>query len=303
MTPDLEPLLARVPGWAGRVRATTPLDGGITNRNVLVEVGDDRFVLRINGPDTQLLEIRRADELVAARRAAELGLAPEVHAFLEPEQYLVTRFVTGTALRPGDLAAEPMVLAQAVFALRAFHLTAPLAGDFDAFTVPGRHLAAARSRGVAVPHEYELAAGFADRIAAAFAASPEPRVPCHNDLLPANFLRDGERLWLIDWEYAGNNDRYFDLGNLSVNHGFDGAIDEAVVTAYFGGVTPRRLARLALMKLMSDFREAMWGVVQQGISTLDVDYVDYARTHFDRMLANAARPGFAGLLADAAAPD
>lgn len=303
MGPDVDALLTRVPGWAGRARAVGFLDGGITNRNVLVEVEGERFVLRLNGKDTALLEIRRTDELTAARRAAELGLAPPVHAFLEPEQYLVTRFVDGRALTGPEVAA-PMVLAQVAFALRSFHRTPALAGDFDAFRVPSLHMAAAWSRGVAVPDAYDAAAGVSRRIAAAFAAFPDDPVPCHNDLLPANFLHgDEDRLWLLDWEYAGNNDRYFDLGNLAVNNEFDSETEAALVAAYFGTVTPRRLARLRLMKVMSDFREAMWGVVQQGISTLGVDYADYARVHFDRLLANAAAPGFSSLLDDAALPD
>jgi thiamine kinase-like enzyme len=129
------------------------------------------------------------------------------------------------------------------------------------------------------------------------------RRPCHNDLLAANFLGAGDRLVILDWEYAGMNDRYFDLGNLATNNELDEDAEIALVERYFGAVTPRRRARLALMKIMSDFREAMWAVVQQGISSLDVDYVDYARRNFDRLLANAAAPGYGRLLADAAEPD
>lgn len=303
MGPEVDELLRRVPGWTGRARAAGYLDGGITNRNVLVEVEGERFVLRLNGKDTDLLEIRRTDELAAASRAAELGLAPPVHAFLEPEQYLVTRFVEGRSLTGADLAA-PMVLAQVAFAVRAFHRTPPLAGDFDAFRVPGLHLAASRTRGVPVPAAYQAAAAVATRIEAAFSVHPDPPVPCHNDLLPANFLHGNDgRLWLLDWEYAGNNDRFFDLGNLAVNNELDPDTEAALVAAYFGAVTPRRLARLRLMKIMSDFREAMWGAVQQGISSLDIDYADYSRAHFERLLANAGSSGFAELLDDAALPD
>jgi thiamine kinase-like enzyme len=155
-------------------------------------------------------------------------------------------------------------------------------------------------RGVRIPATFERAAEFARDIEAAFAALPEPRVPCHNDLLHANFIADDHRMWLIDWEYAGMNDRYFDLGNLATNNEFDAAAEEALLELYFGSPTPHRAARLALMKVMSDFREAMWGVVQQAISTLDFDYVAYAATHFDRLMRHASRPQFRQALAAAA---
>ncbi|HEY5699032.1 MAG TPA: phosphotransferase, partial [Acidimicrobiales bacterium] len=137
-----------------------------------------------------------------------------------------------------------------------------------------------------------------------FGRDAEAPCPCHNDLLPANFLAlpDGG-LCLLDWEYAGMNDRYFDLGNFAVNNELDRAGDEALLFAYFGAVTPRRLGRLRVMKVVSDLREAMWGVVQAGVSSLDVDFMDYAEEHFERLLGNASVVGFDRLLDDAALPD
>ena len=129
-----------------------------------------------------------------------------------------------------------------------------------------------------------------------------PTVPCHNDLLPGNILFADDRVWLLDFEYAGMNDRCFDLANLSVNCGLDTAADEALLTYYFGDVTAGRWARLQLMKVMSEFREGMWAVVQQAISTLDTDFVTYA----DERLANcerlAASPEFERWLTEAANP-
>ena len=295
-----------MPGWEGRAHVVGALDGGITNRNLLVEVsgGDGtaaRFVLRLAGKDTELLEIRRSVEHEAATRAAALGIAPEVAAFLEPEGYLVTRFIEAQPLPPDDLA-RPEHLATIAAMLRSFHGSDPLTGDFDAFRVPRLHHDAALGRGVVIPDQFDVAADHAARIEAAFGASPEPRAACHNDLLNANFLIESatDRIWLLDWEYAGNNDRYFDLGNLSVNNGLDPDARDALLSSYFGAPSPRRSARLDLMMIMSDFREAMWAVVQQGISTLDFDYVGYAATHFERLSSAAGRPDFSTLL-DAAA--
>jgi thiamine kinase-like enzyme len=293
-------LLARIPGWAGRAVATGLLGGGITNRNVLVELGSERFVLRLAGPSTALLEIRRPDEAVAARRAAALGIGPEVMAFLEPEGCLVSRWIDATTLASDELRAPESIVVVARM-LRRVHAQPLLDGDFDAFRVPRLHRDAAAAQGVAVPDAFVRADALASRIEAAFGCSPDARVPAHNDLLAANFLRSADgHLWLIDWEYAGNNDRYFDLGNLAVNNSFGSAEELLLLRSYFGEVTPRRLARLQLMRMMSDFREAMWAVVQQGISTLDFDYAAYGGLHFDRLLAQAAEGDLERLLDDAA---
>ena len=302
-TTDVSEVVDRVPGWRGRAHAVGMLEGGITNRNVLVDVGGQRAVLRLSGKDTELLGIDRHTEWIAASRAAALGFGPKVIAYLEPERYLVTEFVAGQPLEAAQVRRID-ILGRIAAVLRSFHATSPLTHAFDAFRVPHEHRAAAEARGIATPRGFERAARIASQIEAAFAVAPDRRCPCHNDLLPANLLRGpDDRLWLLDWEYAGTNDRYFDLGNLAVNNELDDEAADALLEMYFGTVTPRRRARLALMTVMSDFREAMWAVVQRGISTLDFDYASYADKHFDRLLANAGGPALDRQLADAAVPE
>ena len=301
----LNGLIDRVPGWAGRARTVEPLDGGITNRNYRVTLDGESFVVRAPGENTELLGIDRAHEHEAARQAAALGIGPEVVAFVEPEGSLVTRFVVGAAAEPGALRAQPW-LGEVAALLRVAHGGPPIAAVFDWYRVPQDYAATARAHGVDVPPAYDRAMAVAGRVRAAFAVGPEAPCPCHNDLLAANFLvaAGDAGLRLVDWEYAGMNDRYFDLGNFAVNNELDADDEVALVEAYFGAVTARRLARLRLMKVISDLREAMWGVVQAGVSTLDVDFLDYAGKHFERLLGNASRPGFDALLDDAAAvPD
>ena len=124
------------------------------------------------------------------------------------------------------------------------------------------------------------------RIERALLDAPLALAPCHNDLLNANFIDDGERIRIVDWEYAGMGDLFFDLGNFSINHELTPEQDATFLCAYdrTDAPDPARLARLTLMRVVSDFREAMWGVLQQAISTLDVDFVEYADEHFDRLL-------------------
>jgi thiamine kinase-like enzyme len=269
--------------WPGQAATIEPLGGGITNRNFRVEVGNETFVLRIGGEDTQLLGIDRGSEHVASRVAAELGLAPEVVAFLEPEGYLVTRFVAGEVGR----VDVPQVGA----ALRRLHDGPAIPSRFDSFRVVEAYRAIAEKRGVAVPSRFGWASEIARRIEEH--RRDAPIVPCHNDLLNANFIGAAGRLWIVDWEYAGMGDPFFDLGNFAVNHELDADGEWSLLESYGSGDAEA----LTLMRFMSDFREAMWGVVQQGISTLEFDFVAYADEHFERLERTAADPRFRAALA------
>jgi thiamine kinase-like enzyme len=268
------------------------LSGGITNRNLRARLGGNDYVLRLCGKDTEVLSIDRETEVAATRAASAAGVAPEVVRWLPELQVLVTAFVPGRPMEASELR-DPATLAVVAAALRRIHDGPPLATTFPTFTLAREYAAVAAARGGEVPaDDHALALELSDRIGAALRDRPghEP-VPCHNDLLCANVLRDGERLALLDWEYAGMNDRFFDLGNLAVNNGLDEHDEEVLLEAYFGEpATPARIASLRLMRLMSDVREAMWGVVQEAISSLDFDYRGYAGEHFARLRAGAADP-------------
>jgi thiamine kinase-like enzyme len=299
---DLVRALQRVPEVAGRELTLAALSGGITNRNFLITLADapDRYVIRLAGNDTHLLVISREVEHAATVAAAGVGVGPEVTAFIRPEGYLVTRFIEGSPVSD-EAVRRPETLERVAASLRRIHDGPPIPGLFVPFRIVEAYRALAAARGVPIPAAYELAAAASRRIELACLMAPlEPR-PCHNDLLNANFIDDGTRIRIVDWEYAGMGDPYFDLGNFSINHELTTDQDAYLLGAYDGEVRPARLARLTLMRVVSDFREAMWGVLQQGISTLDVDFVAYAGEHFDRLLANASTPAFERALEDAVA--
>ncbi len=261
-----------------------PLGGGITNRNAIVTVASlapRRFVARLPGERTELLGIDRANEAEASRRAAELGIGPPVFGDLIGVGTLVTELVPGHHLDP-----QPFVerLGEVVPLITRFHESGPLAGAFPIHRVVEWHARDAALHGVKAPDAFAELRTLSLRIEAAFAAAPDAPVACHNDLLPGNVLFADDRTWLLDFEYAGMNDRFFDLANLSINCGLDDAADERLLALYFGEVSDRARARLRLMKVMSEFREGMWAVVQQAISTLDTDFVMYA----DERLASAS---------------
>jgi thiamine kinase-like enzyme len=293
--------LGRVPELAGRELTLTPLSGGITNRNFLVSPadGEERYVVRLAGNDTHLLGISREVEHAATVAAAGVGVGPEVVAFIRPEGYLLTRFIVGSPVSLEEVR-QPETLRRVADSIRRVHGGPAIPGLFVPLRIVEAYRALAAERGVRIPAAYDRAHEAGRRIEAALLAAPaEPR-PCHNDLLNANFIDDGERIRIVDWEYAGMGDPYFDLGNFSINHELPAAADEVLLEAYAGEVTAARRARLSLMRVVSDFREAMWGVLQQGISTLDVDFAAYANEHFERLLANASGQEFERALADAA---
>jgi thiamine kinase-like enzyme len=267
--------------WPGEPVEVEPLGGGITNHNFKVVVGGETLVLRIGGKDTELLGIDRGHEHEAALLAAELGIGPEVAGFADG--LLVTRFVEGEVGR-----ADPATVGGL---LGRLHGAEPVSSRFDSFRVVETYAATAAEHGVAVPGAYEQAHALATRIEARREGAP--LVTCHNDLLAANFIDDGERLWIVDWEYAGMGDPFFDLANFSVNNGLDEDGERALLEAYGS----QDMRALTLMRFMSDFREAMWGIVQQAISELDFDFVAYANEHFERLERTADEPRFQEALA------
>ena len=276
--------------WPGRGARVERLGGGLTNHNFKVSVGEEAFVVRVAGDDTDLLGIDRADEHGAALVAASIGVGPEVVGYVDGS--LVTRFVAGTPVPPDEISS-PATVARVAGLLRTIHEGPPVPGRFDSFRVVEAYLETVLARGQPAPERYADAKAHADEIESALGARPER--PCHNDLLNANFIADGDRLWIVDWEYAGMGDPFFDLANFAVNNGLDEDGDRALLDAY-GRPGEQSLARLTLMRFMSDFREAMWGAVQHAVSALDVDFAAYSGEHFERLEATAGSDRFRAAL-------
>ena len=285
----LEPSLGPLIGEPAR------LEGGITNRNFRVRLGDGEYVIRQPGKDTRLLGIDREAERVANELAAGLGIAPAGAAAFE--DCLVTRFLACSQVDSGEIADRVEEIARA---LRRFHnLPARLPASFSVPDLLAEYAAVVRRRGGALPAAYAELLAVAARIVAVLALARP--CPCHNDLLSGNIVRahDG-RMMIVDWEYAGMGDPRFDLGNLSINNDFDETDDERLLLAYYGEApSDGRRAALKLMRVLSDAREAAWGVVQAHISELDFDFEGYAREHAERLHAAAEQPPFEDWLAAA----
>jgi thiamine kinase-like enzyme len=270
-----------------------PLEGGITNRNYRVRFGGRDCIVRLPGKDTGLLGIDREAERAATAAAAALGIGPAVIGF-EPERgCLVTAFIEGRPVPPEELRTR---VAEVGAALRAIHAGPPLPATFSPLERTERYERTARERGGTIPAVYPEVRAAAGAIAAVLDGEP---VPCHNDLLTANFLDDGARLRILDWEYAGMGNRFFDLGNFAGHHDLGPDEEAALLAAYFGESTAARLAAVRLMRLMSAFWEGMWGVIQATCSELDFDFTGYAEKQLAKVRTSLADPGFPGWLEDA----
>lgn len=300
LDPALRAVVDSRPEWADAESVEAEyISGGITNRNYYLRVDGTPFFVRLAGEKTELLGIDRDNERHALEAAASVGIGPSVVDFLPKHGCLITEWIDGEPVPPEDVRQRD-VLERLVRSIAAYHGCSEIPGSFSPFRIVKEYQESAESRGVKVPQIYWELAERAREIEEAFQRASTPLRPCHNDLLAANFLMRGDRLMIVDYEYAGMGDIFFDLGNLSVNNEFDQEMDLALLELYFGSATPTRIARLKLMRLMSDFREAMWGVMQQAISTLDFDYVDYANRHFARCSKHAKDERYSEWLRDAA---
>ncbi|HQS18565.1 choline kinase family protein [Reyranella sp.] len=284
---DLERRIAGLACWRGPV-TMAPLLGGLTNLSYVVEDADEKFVVRI-GDDIPVHHVFRDRERAASIAAHAAGLSPEVvHA--EPG-ILVMRHVDGRTFTEADLRLNIQRLA---LLLQKCHrsVAEDFAGPPNFFWVfhvirdYGRTITGSESPfAVDVPRYLE-----ANRVLEA-AQVPMPIVFGHHDLLPGNVMDDGERLWLIDWEYGGFGTALFDLANLSANGAFGEAEDEALLGAYFEGKVPADLRRsFQAMKAASALREAMWAMVSDiHLQIAGADYKAHARDYLHRFEALMAR--------------
>lgn len=273
------------------------LEGGITNRNFRATLGGRDVVVRVPGKDTSELGIDRAAEAQAAQAAARLGLGPAVAAVIDDPRCIATEFVPGETMTADSLQGEREIVGVAKI-LRALHESGESIGtDFDPFEVIRDHAKRAVARGASLPPEYEGAELLAEEIRLKLTSPLHDPVFTHNDLLPANLIRSSDgALHLLDWDYAGMGNRFFDLANFAINAELSETHRDLLLSSYFGEVTEANRATLNLMRVMSDFREAMWGVLQGTLSDLDFDFGDYAARHFRRLIETSSEPAFSEAL-------
>jgi thiamine kinase-like enzyme len=297
---EADPLavLARVPSLAGAPRQVSVLSGGLTNQNYKVTTPDGVFVARVLSEGGELLGIDREHEYRNSVIAAEAGVGAPVIEFRPDDRVLVLGFIDGRTLTNDDVA-EPAMLPRIARACATLHQAARFAGDFDMFDVQAAYYATATAAGMTIPAGYDDLMPAFQAAGRALAVRAEGTVPCNNDLLAANFIDDGERIWLIDYEYSGNNDPCFELGNIAGECGLGTDALAALVTAYYGRPRRSRIARAQLFTLVSRYGWTLWGAIQHATSRLDFDFWSWGMERFEAAAAGFTSPEFNRLLSEA----
>jgi thiamine kinase-like enzyme len=296
----VDEIVGRVSLWRGREVSVSELSGGLTNSNYRVDVAGASYVLRIPGASTELLAVDRANERHNAEAAAATGVAPRVLEYLEDANVMVLEFIPGETMSADSLRSVEMARRMAS-SIKRLHSARRFHADFDMFRLTEFYLGVCRERDVRIPDGFAERLGQVGEIERAFDRNPMPSAPCHNDLLAENYIDDSSMLWIVDFEYSGNNDPCFELGDTAQECGFDKDQRATLCEAYFGKSTPSLLARIDLQAVIADVGWTLWAAIQAKISTIEYDFWGWAIERWTRAVTAFDDPGFGTLLQAAAA--
>jgi thiamine kinase-like enzyme len=278
-----EDAAGRVDLWRGKQVRITPLSGGLTNENYLVEADGKRYVMRLPGLSTELLSIDRENEVYNTKAAASTGIAPQVLEHVAGVDVMVLEFIDGPTMSAKTLQSRAMT-ARMAQSFHRLHAAPRFLHDFNMFRLIEYYLRIVDEHEVTIPSDYRDWLPVVADIEKAVAVGALPQAPCHNDLLCENFIDDGKALRIVDYELSGNNDPCFDLGNTAQEADFDEDLRGALCEAYFGKLDRRQLARMNLFALMSDVGWTLWGAIQNKISAVDYDFAGYYTARWERAL-------------------
>jgi thiamine kinase-like enzyme len=284
---------------AGRSWQVDELPGGLTNINLRVRTADDGdpldVVVRWARGDAALLGIDRDAEHDNTVAACEAGVGAGVLEYRPDLSIMVISFLPGRSLVDADFA-DPGVMRRAAHAVRRLHAGPRFTGDFDMFARQAGYLEVVRENRMRLPSGYADNAPAWDDVRRALTATPRPTVPCNNDLLAANYIDDGDQVWLIDYEYSGNNDACFELGNTTAECSFTEEQVDAWCEAYFGDPTPADRARVRLQALCSQYGWSLWGFIQEAASPIDFDFHSWGMERYEKAAATFGSPRLRTLL-------
>ncbi len=279
--PTIEEVVANIADWEGKSISIQPVVGGLTNCNYKVDVEGEPFFVRIPGESTDLLSIDRRNEYFNTCAAAEAGVGPKVRYYLPKFQVMVLEFLVGKTMSNNSLhaAGMPSLIAQAI---KCLHQGPRFLTDFNMFRLTEYYLDLCKQREIPIPEGYPERLAAVGQIERAISTHPLPTVPCNNDLLAENYIFDGAGLHLIDYEYSGNNDPCFELGNTCQELQYDQTRIAEVCEAYFGKLRADMVARMKLYMIMSDVGWALWAAIQARISKIDYNFWGWATERWAR---------------------
>ncbi len=283
MTITIEEVIPKIDDWRHKQVEIYEMTGGLTNKNYRVEVEGCSYFVRVPGASTELLAVNRDNEYHSSKVAADAGVGPEVLYHLPDHKVMVLEFLQGETMSIETLQAPgmPTRIAQS---LKILHSGAKCLDDFNMFRLVDFYMGIVEEHAVRIPDGYRSRMSVLGEIEGALAVNSLDTVPCNNDLLAENYIDDGQMLWLIDFEYSGNNDPCFELGNTCQEQQYNEDQYAELCAAYFGEPRRHLLARMYLFSVMSDFGWTLWGSIQNKISKVDYDFWEYAMGRWERCL-------------------
>ena len=300
--PDLNAVLESFPALSGQPRLLEELPGGLTNRNVKVTTPGGTYVARCSGASATLLGIDRDNEHYNSRAADQAGVGAPVIDYRPDLGILLVGFVEGATLTNADMQ-DPAVLARVATACRTLHDGPRFRDRFDMFALQPAYLEVVRANGFRLPPGYGDFAGAFDEARRVLQSTDNTTVPCNNDLLAANFIDTGDRVWIIDYEYSGNNDPCFELGNIGAECALSTDQLATLVHLYYGRPLRHKTARARLQGIVGKYGWTLWGCIQNASSTVDFDFWGWAMERYESAVAEFRSPGFRRLLDDAQTTD
>jgi thiamine kinase-like enzyme len=277
----IEEVVSKIEDWKGKNVSIQPLSGGLTNTNFKVEVDGNPYFVRVPGESSQLLAIDRNNEYFNTRAAAEAGVGPQVLYHFPEYNVMVLEFLTGKTMSKDSLnaAGMPARMAQSI---KRLHSGPRFFSDFNMFRLTEYYLAICTERQIRIPDGYLDRMSTVAQIEKAMLADPLPTVPCNNDLLAENYIDDGKSLWLIDYEYSGNNDPCFELGNTCQEMQFNDEQISEVCRAYYSVASEKKMSRMKLNMIMSDVGWGLWAAIQANASKIEFDFWGWALERWGR---------------------
>jgi thiamine kinase-like enzyme len=299
---QLNALLDDIEVLKGQPRRLEDLSGGLTNRNVKIVTPDAAYVARCTDTSRNFLRIDRDDEYHNSKAAEEAGVGAPVIDYRPDLGILLLGYVDGKTLSNDDFQ-RPGVVAKVAAGCKALHAGPRFRSRFDMFERQPQYLKTVRDNGFKIPSDYLDHADTFARIEKALTATDQVTVPCNNDLLAGNFIEDGDRVWIIDYEYSGNNDPCFELGNIWSECGLSTEQLDELVTAYYGRRLRHKTARAHLQGIVAKYGWTLWGCIQNASSALEFDFWGWAMERYEVAVAEFRGPHLARLLDDVTATD
>jgi thiamine kinase-like enzyme len=302
MKVTVEEVIVAIADWRGKKVKVIPISGGLTNTNYRVDVDGLSYFVRIPGEKTELLAVDRCNEYYNTEAAAEAGVGPKVLYHIPEFDVMVLEFIHGETMS-NQMSQAPGMPTRIAKSIHLLHTGPRFLNDFNMFRLTEFYLKICEELGVTIPDRYPERMSTVNQIEKALLIRPLPTVPCNNDLLAENYIDDGKILRLIDFEYSGNNDPCFELGNTCQELGYNEERIRELCAAYFSEASPIMLARMKLNMIMSDVCWALWAAIQAKISSIEFDFWGWAIDRWERAEAKMDSQMFPGWLEDVIKPD